>query len=395
MKAMNTLPKFPPAIYRYVKSAFRGANKRVCELLARVPNCPEQALDMTLINFLSAYAAPAVVAPGWFVRIDVYFIGGLRHFNNWEIGDIGVLIFAKRAGTVIANKLAVLQSKRLYPDQGTVIEQTAEDFRIGMGTLLPGGLEAPLSQSHLFPLAGVQIQGTDRRGQSIQGDSGLRGEASHPGPLPALQPLGYSGHVYFSCLGHRAAGPCGQWRRPCRAGRTSPLSARGAERRLSPLVQGFGSRGVRQSCARFRLAPRVLHGGFGVEVRARPAVRVCKGGRDLQPLQSAQRPHRRRRCRHHRTGRITPQARVVTPTRHPPHDFCNLPAPRMQNSRGRQGAELVGSPSRPFIIALHPYGGARYLALVTAATGIDGFKPIFAFGSTCAFHFDPICCIAA
>jgi hypothetical protein len=72
-----------------------------------------------------------------------------------------------------------------------------------------------------------------------------------------------------------------------------------------------------------------------------------------------------------------------------------LPAPRMQNSRGRQGAELVGSPSRPFIIALHPYGGARYLALVTAATGIDGFKPIFAFGSTCAFHFDPICCIAA
>ncbi len=181
MKAMNTLPKFPPAIYRYVKSAFRGANKRVCELLARVPNCPEQALDMTLINFLSAYAAPAVVAPGWFVRIDVYFIGGLRHFNNWEIGDIGVLIFAKRAGTVIANKLAVLQSKRLYPDQGTVIEQTAEDFRIGMGTLLPGGLEAPLSQSHLFPLAGVQIQGTDRRGQSIQGDSGLRGEASHPG----------------------------------------------------------------------------------------------------------------------------------------------------------------------------------------------------------------------
>jgi hypothetical protein len=93
------------------------------------------------------------VAPGWFVRIDVYFIGGLRHFNNWEIGDIGVLIFAKRAGTVIANKLAVLQSKRLYPDQGTVIEQTAEDFRIGMGTLLPGGLEAPLSQSHLFPFS--------------------------------------------------------------------------------------------------------------------------------------------------------------------------------------------------------------------------------------------------
>lgn len=153
MKAMNTLPKFPPAIYKYVRSAFRTANKRVCEKLARVPNCPEQSLDMTLIEYLSSYAAPAVVAPGWFVRIDVHFLGGLRHFYNWEIGDIGVLIFAKRAGTVLSNKVAVLQSKRLYPDQGAVIEQTPEDFNIGMGTLLPGGHEAPLNQSHLFPFS--------------------------------------------------------------------------------------------------------------------------------------------------------------------------------------------------------------------------------------------------
>jgi len=153
MKAMNPLPKFPPAIYKYVRAAFRAANKRVCEKLARVPNCPEQSLDMTLIDTLSSYAAPAVVAPGWLVRIDVHFLGGLRHFYNWEIADIGVLIFAKKAGTVVANKVAVLQSKRLYPDQGTVIEQTPEDFNIGMGTLVPGGHEAPLNQSHLFPFS--------------------------------------------------------------------------------------------------------------------------------------------------------------------------------------------------------------------------------------------------
>jgi hypothetical protein len=150
---MNTLPTFPPAIYKYVKGAFRGANKRACEKLARLPNCPEQALDMTLIDYLSGYAAPAVVAPGWFVHIDVHFLGGLRHFYHWEIGDIGVLIFAKQGGTVVANKVAVLQSKRLYPNQGSVIEQTAEDFRIGMGTLLPGGHEASLGQSHLFPFS--------------------------------------------------------------------------------------------------------------------------------------------------------------------------------------------------------------------------------------------------
>ena len=54
-------------------------------------------------------------------RADVHFLGGLRHFYNWEIADIGVLIFAKKAGTVVANTVAVLQSKRLYPDQGTVM----------------------------------------------------------------------------------------------------------------------------------------------------------------------------------------------------------------------------------------------------------------------------------
>ena len=74
---MSPLPKFPPSIYKYVRAAFRAANKRVCEKLARVPNCPEQSLDMTLIDTLSTYASPAVVAPGWFVRIDVHFLGGL------------------------------------------------------------------------------------------------------------------------------------------------------------------------------------------------------------------------------------------------------------------------------------------------------------------------------
>ena len=154
MNATSSLPIFPAAIYRYVKTVFGAANRRICTKLARVPNCPEQSLDMTLIEFLSGYAAPAVVAPGWVVRIDVHFLGGLWHFGHWEIADIGVLIFAKRAGTVLANKVAVLQSKRLYPDQGSVIEETPDDFYIGMGRLLPsGGAESPLDQPHQFPFS--------------------------------------------------------------------------------------------------------------------------------------------------------------------------------------------------------------------------------------------------
>lgn len=152
MKAPNTLPVFPPAVHRYVKTVFRGANRRTCQKLATVPNCPEESLDLTLIESLSNYSGPRVVAPGWVVRVDVYYLGGMRHFHNWEIGDIGLLVFAKRAGGVLASKVAVLQSKRLYPDKGSVIELTPEDFRIGFGTLLPtGGREAPLIAQRLFP----------------------------------------------------------------------------------------------------------------------------------------------------------------------------------------------------------------------------------------------------
>jgi len=86
------LPVFPPEIHRYVRAVFRGANRRVCEKIARVPNCSEPSLDMTLIEHLTHYCGPTVVAPGWAVRLDVHFLGGLRHFRSWEIADIGILV---------------------------------------------------------------------------------------------------------------------------------------------------------------------------------------------------------------------------------------------------------------------------------------------------------------
>src|SRR6266571_521817 len=149
---MMALPVFPPAVYRYVRTIFRAANRRACAKLSLVPNCPEQSLDLTVVEFLSQYSGPRAVAPGWVVRIDVHYLGGLKHFYRWEIGDIGLLVFAKRLGKVLANKVAVLQSKRLYPNKGSVAEITREDYEIGFGTLLPGGgAAAPLSGPHTFP----------------------------------------------------------------------------------------------------------------------------------------------------------------------------------------------------------------------------------------------------
>ena len=148
---MNALPKFPNSVIHYVRRAFAAANRRVGAKILSTPNCPEPSLDMTLVEALSHYSGARVVAPGWIVRLDVHYLGGLRHFYGWEIADIGIMVFAKSAGTVRANKVALLQSKRLYPLRHGILEETEADYQIGMGRLLPGAPTLPsLSSPYLF-----------------------------------------------------------------------------------------------------------------------------------------------------------------------------------------------------------------------------------------------------
>lgn len=148
---MNKLPSFPPEIHRYVASVFRDANRRVCEKIARVPNCSEPSLDLTLLEQLTQFGGPRVVAPGWAVRIDVHYLGGLKHFHSWEVADIGILVFAKQGASVVAKKTALLQSKRLYPSTGGIAEESREDYNIGFGGLLPSAVSSKsLSLAHTF-----------------------------------------------------------------------------------------------------------------------------------------------------------------------------------------------------------------------------------------------------
>jgi len=150
---MNTLPKFPPEVHRYVRAAFAKANRRCCEKIARMPNCSEPSLDMTFVEQLSQFAGPRIVAPGWAVRIDIHYLGGLRHFYGWEIADIGVMVFAKHGASIVGKKVALLQSKRLYPDNGMVQEESPEDYRIGLGNLLPSQSTKSLTLAHTFKFA--------------------------------------------------------------------------------------------------------------------------------------------------------------------------------------------------------------------------------------------------
>lgn len=148
---MNPLPTFPSEIYQYVRSIFGSLNRRIGQKIAVVPNCPEPSLDTTFIEHLSHYAAPKVVAPGWAVRIDVHSLGGMRHFYDWEIADIGLLVFARNGSKTVAQKVALLQAKRLYPLNHGIAEESLEDYKIGFGTLLPSHTSSlSLGHNHIF-----------------------------------------------------------------------------------------------------------------------------------------------------------------------------------------------------------------------------------------------------
>ena len=56
--------------------------------------------------------------------------------GNWEIADIGILVVFRRKNTILGSKIALLQSKRLYPDE---IENATDmlpiDYNVGFGRL--------------------------------------------------------------------------------------------------------------------------------------------------------------------------------------------------------------------------------------------------------------------
>lgn len=148
---MNKLPTFPKEVHRYVRTAFARANRSIGEKIANAPNSPEESLDLSLIETLSKYSSPRIVCPGWAVRIDVHFLGGLRHYRNWEIADIGVLLFAKSGTNVVSQKVAVLQSKRLFPNTHGIAEESLADYHIGFGRLLPSSPQVPtLARSYKY-----------------------------------------------------------------------------------------------------------------------------------------------------------------------------------------------------------------------------------------------------
>ena len=139
--------EMPDEIRKWLFSVFRKCNLRLSEKITNNPNTPETSLDVTFIEYLSGFSSPITFGPMWTVRIETSFIGGRRHFYGWEIADIGVLVLFRIGGKIVRKKVALLQSKRLYPIKGVVEEEIREDMIIGISVLLRDELKSvPISR---------------------------------------------------------------------------------------------------------------------------------------------------------------------------------------------------------------------------------------------------------
>lgn len=143
---METWPQIPEDVVAWFRGVFGEANRRVCERLVNVPNIRETSLDDGLIEALIPDTAPTLLPSGAIVRMDAHNIGGLRRFRwpdwdwpmgrRWETADIAILVFVYRGSTLIAKKVGLLQSKRLYPENRDVEDEDAVAFVHGMNAFI-------------------------------------------------------------------------------------------------------------------------------------------------------------------------------------------------------------------------------------------------------------------
>ncbi len=143
---MGPWPQIPGDVVAWFHDIFAEANRCVCERLANLPNIRETSLDDGLIEALIPDTAPTLLPSGAIVRMDTHNIGGLRRIGDflwgwpfrrrWETADIAVLVFIYRRETLVAKKIGLLQSKRLYPENNDVEEDDEIGFLHGMNAFI-------------------------------------------------------------------------------------------------------------------------------------------------------------------------------------------------------------------------------------------------------------------
>jgi hypothetical protein len=142
--------------------------------LARQPAAHEEMLDFQVFAALDRVGPSIMPTSGAAVEIDTHWLGGRRHWGGqWEIADIVVVIALRQRGRLVWRKVALLQSKRLYPREIAVVELEWADYGIGIGRLVDRSEDQPpRTQQRAFSFTSDCVYGAmrsgDRQVQSIE-----------------------------------------------------------------------------------------------------------------------------------------------------------------------------------------------------------------------------------
>ncbi|MFD6095022.1 hypothetical protein ACFVWN_09470 [Nocardiopsis flavescens] len=105
--------------------------------VSMLPGTYEASLDQIFLTDLMKHDGVFKTSSDWLIRIRTHFLGGRRHFGDFEIADIGVLVNFRRGGEHLRSKVVLLQSKRLYPNEGEYEEASFRDYLTGFGRFWP------------------------------------------------------------------------------------------------------------------------------------------------------------------------------------------------------------------------------------------------------------------
>jgi hypothetical protein len=77
--------------------------------------------------------------------MQIHNIGGLKRWSRWETADIAVLVFIYRGKQMVAQKIGMLQTKRLFPKNNDVLDDDPQGFQYGMNAFLNRDARSPLA----------------------------------------------------------------------------------------------------------------------------------------------------------------------------------------------------------------------------------------------------------
>jgi hypothetical protein len=142
---LNPWPTIPKDAIEYFRGAFAEANRIAAERIVNVPNIRETSLDDAIVDALVPFSPPKRLRSGAIVEMDIHNIGGLKRVYRWETADIAIVVFVYRGKRMLAQKIGMLQTKRLFPKNNDVLDDDPEGFGYGMNAFLNRDSRSPLA----------------------------------------------------------------------------------------------------------------------------------------------------------------------------------------------------------------------------------------------------------